>query len=125
MKAAKTFALLVCVLAPFLLAGYALVVVPDGWQSLRDANEVDWLWAILLGALVVGMYYFLAVYIEDEKQIAQEFERLDRDHDGFINREDASSWPELVRSFDRFDTDHDGRLSCADFDAFEHALLVR
>jgi len=73
---------------------------------------------------MLGMYYLLVVYVEDEEKIAEEFQRLDRDHDGFISRADASSWPDLARSFDRFDADHDGRLSHVDFEAFENAVAA-
>lgn len=125
MKVVKLLILLLCVFAPFLIAGYALSIVPNGMQALRNTDGIDWLWMILLGGMMIGVYYFLAVYVEDEEKIAEEFQRLDRDCDGFISREDASSWPELVGSFDRFDTDHDGRLSWADFDAFEHAVPIR
>jgi len=125
MKVIKALILLVCVFAPFLMAGYALTIVPNGMQALRNTDGVDWLWIILLGSMMIGVYYFLVVYLEDEEKITEAFRRLDRDHDGFITREDASYWPELLRAFDRFDTDHDGRLSWTDFDAFEHAVPSR
>jgi len=125
MKVFKALVLLLCVFAPFLMAGYALTIVPDGLQALRNTDGIDWLWVILLGAMMIGVYYFLVVYVEDEENITEAFRRLDRDHDGFITREDARSWPELSSAFDRFDTDRDGRLSWTDFDAFEHAVPIR
>lgn len=125
MKLVKALTLLLCVFAPFLMAGYALSIVPGGLQALRNTDGVDWLWLILLGAMMLGVYYFLVVYVEDEEEITEAFLRLDRDRDGYITREDARSWPELLHSFDRFDTDKDGRLSWTDFDAFEHAVPLR
>jgi len=73
----------------------------------------------------LGIYYFLAVYLEDEEEIAENFQSLDTDHDGFISREDAKKIPDLIRVFERFDTDHDGRLSHVDFEAYENAVYVR
>ncbi|HXY22232.1 MAG TPA: EF-hand domain-containing protein [Burkholderiaceae bacterium] len=125
MKVMKALIVLLCVFAPFLMAGYALTIVPNGMHALRNTDGIDWLWVILLAAMMIGIYYFLAVYVEDEEKITEAFQRLDRDHDGFITREDAGTWPELLSAFDRFDTDHDGRLSWTDFDAFEHAVPIK
>jgi len=121
-KSIKWVTMLVCVFAPFLMAGYALSVDRYGLQALHDTASYGWIWIILLASMMVGMYYFLVVFLEDEEKITEEFQRLDRDHDGFISPEDAKSWPDLIRSFDRFDADHDGRLSRVDFEAFEQAL---
>ena len=121
----KRLTLLVAVFAPFFMTGAALIVLPDPWGTLRNTGGVDWIWLILLGAMMLGIYYFLAVYLEDEEVIAEDFQSLDTDHDGFIGREDAKKMPDLVRVFDRFDTDHDGRLSHADFEAYENAVYVR
>ena len=111
--------LLAAVFAPFLMTGAALLVLPHPWETFRDAHGEDWIWLILLGALMLGLFYFFAVYLLHEEDIAEEFLRLDTDHDGFISREDAKNWPELSRVFDKLDRDHDGRLSHDDFKAFE------
>jgi len=121
----KRLTLLTAVFAPFFMAAFAFFVVPDPWQTLRNTGGVDWIWLILLGAMMVGLYYFLAVYLEDEEEIAEDFQRLDTDHDGFISREDARSMPDLLRVFDRFDTDHDGRLSHVEFESFENTVFAR
>ena len=118
----KRLTVLTAVFAPFFMAGFALLVIPDGIQAVRNSSGVDWIWLILLGAMMLGIYYFLAVYLEDEEEINEEFQRLDLDRDGFISREDATTWPNLSRLFDKFDSDHDGRLSRADFEAYEHAV---
>src|ERR1700687_2518107 len=89
--------LLAAVFAPFLRTAAALVVLPHPWETFRDAHGEDWIWLILLGALMLGLYYFFAVYLLHEEDIAEEFMRLDTDHDGFISREDAKNWPELSR----------------------------
>jgi len=117
--------LLAAVFAPFFMTAAALIILQDPWQTLRNTSGEDWIWFILLGAMMLGIYYFLAVYLEDEEEIAEDFQSLDTDHDGFISREDAKKIPDLVRIFDRFDTDHDGRLSHVDFEAFENAVFVR
>src|SRR5271169_4405513 len=90
----KRLTLLAAVFAPFFMTGAALIVLPDAWQTLRNTNGVDWLWLILLGAMMLGFYYFLAVYLEDEEEIAEDFQSLDSDHDGFISREDAKNMPD-------------------------------
>jgi hypothetical protein len=117
----KRLTILAAVFAPFFMTGAALLVLPDPWQTLRNTHGEDWIWLILLGALMLGLYYFFGVYLEDEEEITDEFQQLDRDHDGFISREDAKNRPDLSRVFDKFDTDHDGRLSHHDFKAFEKA----
>ena len=125
MTTIKRLTVLTAVFALFFVAGLALLVVPAPLQTLRNTDGADWIWLIRLGAMMVGVCYFLAVYLEDEEEIAEEFQRLDRDHDGFVTREDAKDWPELIRLFDKFDTDCDGRLSHVDFEAFENALPGR
>jgi hypothetical protein len=110
-----------CVFAPFLVVGFAVIAIPNA-QVLRNFGGIDWIWLILLGAMMAGLYYFLAVYLLDEEEISEEFQSLDHDHDGFISREDTANWPDLSRSFDKFDSDHDGRLSRIDFAAFENAV---
>jgi hypothetical protein len=111
-----------CVFAPFLLVLYALLQIPGGVQVFSRTEPMDWIWLMLLGGMMLGVYYFLAVYLEDEEEICAEFRKLDRDEDGYLCREDVSAWPELRLQFDRFDQDHDGRLSRADFENFEHAF---
>src|ERR1700687_4166728 len=111
--------LLAAVFAPVLMNGAALLVLPHPWETFPDAHGEDWIWLILLGALMVGLYYFFAVYLLHEEDTAEEFMRLDTDHDGFISREDAKNWPELSRVFDKLDRDHDGRLCHDEFKSFE------
>lgn len=113
-----------CVFAPFLIVGAALLQIPGGLDVFNRTDPVDWIWLILLGGMMLGVYYFLAVYLEDEEKIHAEFHRLDGDGDGYISREDAARWPDLVRSFDRYDADHDGRLSRVEFENFEHHAAV-
>lgn len=118
----KRLTMLTAVFAPFFMAGFALLIIPDGIQAIRNSSGIDWIWLILLAGMMLGIYYFLAVHLEDEEEINEEFQRLDLDRDGFISRDDATAWPNLSRLFDKYDTDHDGRMSRADFEAFEHAV---
>jgi hypothetical protein len=117
----KRLTILAAVFAPFFMTGAALLVLPDPWQTLRNTHGEGWIGFIMLGALMLGMYYFSGVYLMDEEEITDEFQQLDGDHDGFISREDVKNRPDLSRVFDKFDTDHDGRLSRYDFIAFEKA----
>jgi Ca2+-binding EF-hand superfamily protein len=73
---------------------------------------------------MLGLYYSTVYYVDDE-DVAEAFQKLDRDHDGFITLEDTKTWPDLRIAFAKFDADHDGRLSRLDFDAFEHAVPGR
>ncbi len=121
----KRLTLLAAIFAPFFMTGAALIILPEPWQTLRNTSGEDWIWFALLGAMMLGIYYFLAVYLEEEEEIAEDFQSLDTDHDGFIGREDAKKIPDLIRVFDRLDTDHDGRLSHVDFEAYENTVFVR
>ena len=121
----KRMVLLAAIFAPFFMSGAALIILPHPWETLRNTDGVDWIWLILLGAMMLGFYYFLAVYLEEKEEVAEDFQSLDSDHDGFISREDAKNMPDLIRVFDKFDTDHDGRLSQMDFEAFENTVFVR
>jgi len=121
----KRLTLLAAIFAPFVMTGAALIILPDPWQTLRNTSGADWIWFALLGAMMLGFYYFLAVYLEDEEEVAEDFQKLDSDHDGFISREDARKMPDLIRVFERFDADHDGRLSHVEFEAFENTVFVR
>ena len=121
----KRLTILAAVFAPFFMTGAAFLVLPDPWQTFRNVHGEDWIWLILLGGMMLVMYYFAGVYFEDEEEINEEFLRLDRNHDGFITREDAKNWPELTREFDKFDRDHDGRLSHNDFELFEFELFEK
>jgi hypothetical protein len=114
-----------CVFAPFLVVLAALSIVPSGLTALKITDGVDWIWFALLGGMMLGVYYFLAVYLKDEEEITMAFHTLDLDNDGFIGREEAKSWPALSDSFERFDADRDGRLSRVEFEAFEHSIAVR
>ncbi len=63
---------LTAVFAPFLMVGYTLLVVPGGLQALQNTDGVDWIWLILLGAMMLGTYYFLAVYLLDKEKDQRE-----------------------------------------------------
>ena len=63
----KRLTVLTAVFAPFFMAGFALLVIPDGIQAVRNSSGVDWIWLILLGGMMLGIYYFLAVYLLDKE----------------------------------------------------------
>lgn len=47
-----------------------------------------------------------------------DFAKLDRNHDGFISRQEAKADPTLEREFDALDTQHSGRLSKAQLEGW-------
>lgn len=47
-----------------------------------------------------------------------DFATLDRNHDGFISRQEAQANPTLAREFDALDTHHSGRLSKAQLEGW-------
>jgi hypothetical protein len=44
------------------------------------------------------------------------FQKLDRDRDGFISRQEAAAQPEVEANFDKADRNKDGRLSLDEFE---------
>jgi len=125
MKMLKWIVTLLALFAPFIMVAYVVMKIPNGLEVVSNWGLIDWLWLILLGAMMLGFYYFLFVYVEDEEEIAEDFERLDRDHDGYVTRDDASRWQRLAKAFDKYDADHDGKLSRVEFQEFEHSLSPR
>lgn len=121
-ETAKRVLIVACVFAPFLVVIYGALAIPN-LQVLRNFGGEDWIWLILLAGMMLGLYYFLAIYIKEEREVAAQFERMDRDRDGFISLEDAGSWADLRDHFPRFDADRDGRMSRADFNRFERYLF--
>jgi hypothetical protein len=115
---------LASVFAPFLVIMGALLLLPSGAYIVKSTSALDWMWIMLLAAMMLGLYYSTVYYVDDE-DVAEAFQKLDRDHDGFITLEDTKTWPDLRIAFAKFDADHDGRLSRLDFDAFEHAVPGR
>jgi len=119
MKMIKSTVAVLSIFTPFLLVAFALIIVPHPLQALKSAPGIDWIWLILLGAMLLGMFYWL-FYIEEEEEITEEFMELDSNHDGYISREEASKWNYLAREFDKFDTNHDGRLSRQEYEKAVH-----
>ena len=125
MKHLKWILTVLALLAPFLMVGYVVMKIPNGLEVVRNWGFADWMWLIMLGAMMLGFYYLLAIFFEDEEEIQEDFESFDRDRDGYVTRDDATRWQRLAKAFDRFDADHDGRLSRAEFENFEHSLSAR
>ena len=114
-KTTKLILIIFAVFAPFLLAVYALYISADPLVAIRSLSGIDWLWLILLGAMALGVFYWL-FFIREEEEITEEFMDLDTDHDGYITRKEASKWKYLARVFDKFDTNHDGKLSRQEYE---------
>jgi len=47
------------------------------------------------------------------------FDRLDRNRDGYISRDEAKDAPELQTRFSELDTNNDGKLSREEYDALD------
>lgn len=67
MKTGVNFALrsgvvLTCVFAPFLVVLGALLLLPSGVYIGKSADSLDWMWLMLLAAMMLGMYY-LTLYV--------------------------------------------------------------
>ncbi|HSQ03794.1 MAG TPA: hypothetical protein VLN59_07155, partial [Burkholderiales bacterium] len=45
------------------------------------------------------------------------FDKLDKNHDGYISRDEARADPQVSRDWSKMDTDHDNKLSRSEFDA--------
>lgn len=122
MKVLKGILTVLAIFAPFIMFGYAVMKIPNGLQVIGNWGLLDWMWLIMLGAMMLGLYYLLSVFFIEEEEIEEDFERIDRDHDGFVTQDDASRYPGLAKVFAKFDVDHDGKLSRVEFEEFEHSL---
>jgi hypothetical protein len=125
MKTLKWIVTLLALFTPFIMVGYVVMKIPNGLEVVSNWGFADWMWLMLLGAMMLGFYYLLAVFFIDEEEIEEDFECLDRDHDGFVTPDDASRWQRLAKVFEKFDVDHDGKLSRVEFEEFEHSLPAR
>ena len=52
---------------------------------------------------------------------AIEFDKLDKNHDGVIDKAEAMLEPRLLTGFSKADTNHDGKISKEEFQTFEQA----
>lgn len=112
------------VFAPIVVVVYAAMAIPRV-QVLGNFGGQDWIWLILLADMMLGLYYFVVVYLKEKSAADARFARMDSDHDGFIRAQDAGDRTELRRLFDQFDADGDGRMSRREFENFERATLSR
>jgi hypothetical protein len=125
MKMIKSVVIALAVFMPFLFVAYVFAVNPNALNYAMTATPatlatgiisgIDWIWLIMFGAMILGVFYWL-FYIEEEEEITQEFMDLDTNHDGYISREEASKWKYLAKVFDKFDANHDGKLSRQEFE---------
>lgn len=49
------------------------------------------------------------------------FDRLDRNHDGYVSRDEAKDAPELQTRFSELDVNNDGKLSREEYDALNRS----
>jgi hypothetical protein len=75
--------------------------------------------------MFVSALYFSADPLQAARVIAlkgMDFRQIDLNHNGYIERSEAASRPELAALLRTADTDHDGRLSEAEFKAAQRAM---
>lgn len=68
-------------------------------------------------ALIAAGAWAGSVYPQsvDPRSVNQRFAELDRNHDGFLSREEAKDAPELDTRFSELDVNNDGKLSRAEY----------
>ena len=52
---------------------------------------------------------------DDARSAERRFAELDRNHDGFLSRDEANDAPELQARFSELDANNDGKLSRAEY----------
>jgi drug/metabolite transporter (DMT)-like permease len=62
MAALRGGVVLASVFAPFVVVLSALFLLPSGVYIGKGADALDWMWLMLLAAMVLGIYY-LTVYV--------------------------------------------------------------
>lgn len=80
------------------------------------------LFALVLAAAWAGP----ALATGDARSADRRFDELDRNHDGFLSRDEANDARELQARFSELDANNDGKLSRAEYrvaSAGEHAAL--
>jgi hypothetical protein len=80
MKSFKWLVTLAAVFAPFGVFVFALALSPSG--TFSGLMLIDLIWLFALSAMMLGLYYFLAVYLVDKEHAARKLARLDRDRYG-------------------------------------------
>lgn len=60
--ALRYFIVLTCVFAPFIVVLSAKLLLPSGVYIGKGPDALDWMWLILLGGMMLGIY-FLTVYV--------------------------------------------------------------
>jgi hypothetical protein len=59
---------LISVFLPFLVIGFALLVLPTGMQAIRNSSFLDGMWLILLSGVMLGMYYFIVWHLVGKRR---------------------------------------------------------
>jgi hypothetical protein len=72
MKVIKWVAIVAAVFIPFIMAGYAVMTPANGLDFILGQNTMDWLWFIMLGAMMLGLYNFVPVFVQGEEEIAED-----------------------------------------------------
>ena len=69
-----------------------------------------------------GPEHSLAAPLKGEILGPKQFRWLDRNHDGYLSREEVSQHPRLAEAFDAADTDHNGLVSPEELRDLAHSV---
>jgi hypothetical protein len=69
-KTIEWLAVLISVFAPFLVLGFALLVLPTVIQAIRNSSFLDGMWFTPLIAIMLGMYYVIVRHLLGKRRVA-------------------------------------------------------
>lgn len=64
---------------------------------------------------LVALGLFSDVSLGQSTEVADKFEKFDRNHDGFLTRSETAIDPALWSRFSSYDKDKDGRLTLSEY----------
>ena len=76
----------------------------------------------LKAIVIAGMLCVPAIALADEPGSTARFERLDRNGDGFVSRDEANNAEELNTRFTELDANNDNKLSAQEYGVLQEEL---
>jgi heme/copper-type cytochrome/quinol oxidase subunit 4 len=77
MKSTKSLVTLVAVFAPFGVFAFAMALSPSG--TFNSLMLIDFIWLFALSAMMLALYYFLAIHLVDKDHTARKLAHLGPD----------------------------------------------